>query len=642
MAKKTVRRAQIVETFGVGSIIDLNGEGFVIKDTSLWQKPRRQILLPRLSHALGNIELQGFPDADNRSFIPIDRFPRWYFCSNRGCRLLKKVLLTEDRNNLNLSTFNNSDQEKPVIAPTPKCPNCKDSELTPMRWIAYCDHGHMAEIDWYRWCHTDSNMAKTGQCNRESSHLTYESLGARGGDFDQLVIKCSCGSSRSLEGINSKKNFQGRLVFAGQKQCTGTQPWEYESPRKGTCDQVMRVEPRGSSALYRPKRFSALDLGRENIEDSHTLPFEVREKLMEELNRYRSMEIDGIPRDMIEQWVISDSSQLAAGIERIADDFQVSRDESRAFVQEQFFSSNEAEVEVSSELDLIERQAELFLEEFNLFRAHQDVAAPNLNVSFLNPNQKNIASSIGKLFSWIGSVRKIREVRAILGFTRGDGTTADEMVPVNLAGQPRWIPAVEAWGEGIYFELNRDILEKWEETNREQLTKFRSGQLENIAESKSARQLQIFPDPFFVLGHTLSHLLIRELTFMSGYSSSALRERLYFDETTRDVGILVYTTDSDAEGTLGGLVEQARETRLSNLINRVATKAVWCSLDPVCRETIEQGLDGLNTAACHSCSLISETSCTYQNAGLNRMLLGGLGREHGEILGFIGFALSQA
>ena len=65
----------------------------------------------------------------------------------------------------------------------------------------------MVEIDWFNRCHID--LAKTGQCNRESSHLTYESLGARGGDFDQLVIKCSCGSSRSLEGINSKKIFKG-------------------------------------------------------------------------------------------------------------------------------------------------------------------------------------------------------------------------------------------------------------------------------------------------------------------------------------------------------------------------------------------------------------------------------------------------
>ena len=35
----------------------------------------------------------------------------------------------------------------------------------------------------------------------------------------------------------------------------------------------------------------------------------------------------------------------------------------------------------------------------------------------------------------------------------------------------------------------------------------------------------------------------------------------------------------------------------------------WCSADPVCRELPAQGMNGLNRAACHSCSLLAETSC---------------------------------
>ena len=86
-------------------------------------------------------------------------------------------------------------------------------------------------------------------------------------------------------------------------------------------------------------------------------------------------------------------------------------------------------------------------------------------------------------------------------------------------------------------------------------------------------------------------------------------------------GILIYTADSDSEGSLGGLVRQGEADRLIlTLVNAIET-ASWCSSDPICRELPAQGREGMNRAACHACTLVAETSCSYGNVLLDRMLL---------------------
>ena len=87
MAKKTVRSTDC-RNLRVGSIIDLNGEGFVIKDTSLWQS-RDDKYFYQTKSCSGKYRAQGFPDTDNRSFIPL--IDLMVFCSNRG-QTAQKVL----------------------------------------------------------------------------------------------------------------------------------------------------------------------------------------------------------------------------------------------------------------------------------------------------------------------------------------------------------------------------------------------------------------------------------------------------------------------------------------------------------------------------------------------------------------------
>ena len=101
----------------------------------------------------------------------------------------------------------------------------------------------------------------------------------------------------------------------------------------------------------------------------------------------------------------------------------------------------------------------------------------------------------------------------------------------------------------------------------------------------------------------------------------SIRERVY---ALPDIGcgILLYTGGSDAEGTLGGLVEVGR--RIADILRSALELGALCSNDPICAQhDAENPYERrfLLGAACHGCLLISETSCEQQNELLDRALV---------------------
>jgi hypothetical protein len=142
------------------------------------------------------------------------------------------------------------------------------------------------------------------------------------------------------------------------------------------------------------------------------------------------------------------------------------------------------------------------------------------------------------------------------------------------------------------------------------------------------------PSPRSVFLHTLAHALIQEFVLECGYTAAALAERIYSGENM--AGILIYTASSDADGTMGGLVELARPDLLSKVFEAAVEKARWCSNDPVCMELgrVGQGHHGTNLAACHSCSLLPETACQNFNQSLDRATLVGDLTGEDKFLGF--------
>lgn len=123
-----------------------------------------------------------------------------------------------------------------------------------------------------------------------------------------------------------------------------------------------------------------------------------------------------------------------------------------------------------------------------------------------------------------------------------------------------------------------------------------------------------------------------------GYPASSIRERVYADPEAKRFGVLLYTGSPDADGTLGGLVQEARN--LEGHLAHALRSGALCSSDPVCAEhTPRDSMDGrlLDGAACHGCTLIAETSCEMRNDYLDRALVVPiLGREDAAFFGTAG------
>jgi hypothetical protein len=225
-------------------------------------------------------------------------------------------------------------------------------------------------------------------------------------------------------------------------------------------------------------------------------------------------------------------------------------------------------------------------------------------------------------------VHRLREVRALRGFQRLSPAPGDPYTsPCAPLARSRtdWLPAVQVYGEGIYFELSPQKLSEWGARLQVQI---RCGELSARYGALHPRGGDAWqPSPPFLLVHTLTHLLINQLALDCGYSSSSLRERIYVGRDPRDgefAGALIYTSSSASDGTLGGLVRQGQPDLFERTLAAAIDNARWCSSDPLCIDSRGQGVDALNLAACHACAIVSETSCEQRNLLLDRALIIGM------------------
>ena len=174
--------------------------------------------------------------------------------------------------------------------------------------------------------------------------------------------------------------------------------------------------------------------------------------------------------------------------------------------------------------------------------------------------------------------------------------------------------------EGIFFTLDEDKLQEWEEleiTNSRCITL-----LDSFEDYNSSRGWEGNLSPRYILLHTLAHILIRELSATSGYGESAIRERIYCTKSTN--GILLYTATNSSEGSLGGVVRNAEPDDFYRLLKGAIKKSTACSRDPLCIESkADEGPAHTKTngSACYACSLLPETSCENFNQLLDRKII---------------------
>ena len=601
--QKSIRTSQLITPFGVGAVVELGGESFACKDTRYWPKDAcSELSENHLSRLLG-LQIRRPPSkgaSGNPGAVPFCRFPAWLFCPN--CRALHRYTST---------------MEKVIESKVPACsdPACKKAALVPMRFVVACEEGHLQDVDWHWWCHLDAQKGQTGTCGK-GTRMRFLVSGANGGDFDSMTIECACGVSKSLVGLTD----QGRFFH-----CLGRQPWE---THQGSCKSTTaRVFPRGASNIYYPTVLSALDLATGEVQ-----------ALVDRAAGMKAwFETSSMPIAARAAYKAGATRVMLAGLfESVHAEGSRQFGLSRADVEAAFLEWLDGKVALPVEGASDRSQHGILTSEWPFLARATGTKTRTLQTRPYS-TREIWPERFASIFDQVTLVDRLREVRALTGFAR---VKTERVLPADIDGTTGWLPGVESFGEGIFIKVNPAYLDSWEQQAWIGF-ETRARELEASCERWGRQPASTYSAPRFIALHTFAHGLIRRLSFDAGYSSSSLRERIYCGSRGSEMaGILLYTSEGDSEGALGGLVRQGEPKRLIGTMQRAIADLSWCSGDPVCSEMSRQGVDGMNAAACHACTLVSETSCAYNNSLLDRRLL--LGDPRLGMPGFLGGLVGTA
>ena len=131
---------------------------------------------------------------------------------------------------------------------------------------------------------------------------------------------------------------------------------------------------------------------------------------------------------------------------------------------------------------------------------------------------------------------RLREVNALIGFTRIQPPGESEpWNAVRCDGRrwqrwsPRWVPATEVRGEGIFLRFDPRAYRRLAGRERGRVIASRSSRCSSfVARCAEAGALDAAsPASSTSLLHSLSHALMREFALECGYNAASIRERIY-------------------------------------------------------------------------------------------------------------------
>jgi hypothetical protein len=593
MSKSEIRSSQLLTTFGPGAMMDLPDGSVIVGGLDNWRfSPGAQPLVeePRLVAKLRarlekpTLVLKSPPPSTDdptagKPGIVVWRFPRWFLVQNSeplvGGNGNRRRLVPESQ--LVNGKYREGDEKYDVV---------------PVRFVRACEHGHVDDIDWPAFIH-----GYAGGCGG-SLHLEERSTT---GALVDVWATCSCGEKRSL----------AQAAVKGSKalgRCNGARPW-LGSYSHETCDQLSRLLIRSASNAYFSQTLSVI-----SIPDRKSPLDEIIKSLWDAglsvvaTNPAVLPVIRQIPQIATRLAGISDADILAS-VMRVAQG--VAQFAERPVKEVEFEAFALADEELGSD----QPDGDFFA---------RALPKSSWEAPWMSPIKRVVL------------VHRLREVVAQVGFTRFESIGADingelpDELSLNVQAAPLardadWLPAVENRGEGVFLLFEAATIATWLQLPAVQARlKLLAGGF-TAWENTHPNSSREFPRVPYYLLHTFSHLLMTAISLDCGYPASSLRERIYALPAEGALpdryGILILTSSSDAEGTLGGLVEAAR--RMKDFVRKALELASLCSNDPICahHQPGEHDHAPLLGAACHGCLLVPETSCEQRNEFLDRALV---------------------
>lgn len=596
-----LRPSQALTTFGIGAIIDLPHLSVMVMGLEDWPlkdtvEIGEQRLLASVKEALGQQvkALRSAPvvpdtyqvnqfDASALVGIPVAPFPRWMVCPY--CRRLAPL----GSGLFKLETPYRTDQIRFVHA------NCskpgKPPTVVPARFVVACKNGHLDDFPWRDFVHGGPTDCKGGLKLLEPSAT---------GEAASIFVQCegaNCGAIRPMSDAF-------KMDLMALPVCKARRPHlrdHDEAGCKTPNGQDMRMEPmlQGASNSWFGITLTALAIPQASgklkqlVDDNWT----TLEKVQSEQN-----------------------IELLLSISQLRDLSEYSAAEIWQAVQAKKTASPEETGEPS---DLKTPEWEVFIDPDSAEKGR------DFQLRIAQPPKR-----YAKYFEKIVLAERLREVRALVGFTRIESPSDYDnpaAFPENQRArlsrtQPTWVPSSEIRGEGLFFHFKEHVIQKWVKKHKALDGVF----LEAHQRWRIARKLEppheFYPGIRFVLLHSFAHALIRQLSVECGYTTASLRERIYSRNPGEDepamAGALIYTAAPDSEGTLGGLVSLGKPETLERHLDQALDNVRLCASDPLCAEH-HPYRDGntLHAASCHACLFAPETSCERGNKYLDRAVL---------------------
>jgi len=596
-----LRPTQIMFSFGVGALVDLPHLSVLVMGLEDWhpeegtsRKIQEDRLLQTVQRELGSqvrelrmppvpAPTRAIPDPFDVTRLvgaPVATFPRWLLCP--ACQLLAPISsgLFQFRPNLV-----HPDRARYVHE---GCLKAKTPTVVPARFLVACTHGHLDDFPWIDFAHR-------GPTNCRSSLRLLEF--GPSGEARDLVVQCTtCNAQRRMSDAFGQAGKQSMPL------CRGRRPHLRDFEEK-QCEEQVRAILLGASNLWFPDVLTALSIPSQS---DNRLDQLVEEHWITLQNVQNEQNITLLRQVMppLSSFVGYSDGEIWRAIE--------TRKQGAAQAEE---------------------PADLKTPEWDMFNRPEAIPASEDFRLRPVPAPSGFESVIERVIL----VEQMREVRALIGFTRidapgelGDDGHAERRMRLSRSA-PLWAPAAEVRGEGIFIQLRESALAEW--LRRPAVQAWGHSFLTAHETWRQARYIQPaganFPGLRYVLLNSLAHSLMRRLSLACGYTAASIRERIYARNPNEEgkppapmAGLLLYTAAPDSEGTLGGLVSLGEPAALGEHLRMALSTARLCASDPLCAEH-PPSTDGitLHAAACHACMFAPETSCECGNRYLDRSVL---------------------
>jgi hypothetical protein len=555
----SVRRAQVVTTYGPGALVAVDDESFMVAGIHRWPVQEADAVPERRLEEQLHVHSLYLPPSEGDAFgpargIPVIRFPLMHSCP--GCKRLDWH-------------WHLSDGDRNIC-------NACDRPLVPSRFVTACDSGHIEDFPYSRWVH--------GGAAGDGEHRLELTATGKSAALRDILVSCSCGARRTLEGAFNRNE------LSQVARCGGRRPWLGDQV---DCGAALRTLQRGASNVWFSSVRSALSIP----------PWS-----------------DGVFQLLERHWLMLKTIRDPAMLRNVLQGMGAALTAHGHDIDEivRAVLARQAE-EAGDQSDL----ANLRRDEYGALLAGRDERDQDQQfVATAGPPPEGLSALFDRV-AIVPRLREVRVLVGFTRLhppTGDDSELASSLAPL-ANGETGWLPAIEVKGEGLFLRWDEQHLAAWEATDAVRRRVHTLDERHRALSEQHGAKHRRPVTPRLVLIHTFAHILIDQMSLDAGYPAASLRERLYVDEDMR--GLLIYTATSDSGGSLGGVVAQGAPDRLEGLVREAVNRAAWCSADPVCIEATVTGADGLNVAACHACTLLPEVSCEERNMLLDRAVLVG-------------------